>query len=91
MARHTNFQQVILEVLAKRVGKTYAQDKAHTWKQDGIKSDGDTLLWAAVYLDPGNLAAVLAAIGCARVDGSSLRSLSSCIRICQPLPQQVAA
>ncbi|MES2685521.1 MAG: hypothetical protein V4706_01800 [Pseudomonadota bacterium] len=89
MATHTNFQQIILQVLQERVGKTYAQDKVHDWKHAGVKSDGDALLWAAVHLDPGNLNAVLVAIGCARVDGSSLRSLSSCIRMCQPL-QQVA-
>lgn len=90
MAKLTNFQQVILQVLQERVGKSYAQDKIHDWKQAGVKSDGDALLWAAVHLDPGNLNAVLAAIGCGRVDGSSLRSLSSSIRFCQPLVQVAA-
>ena len=90
MPKQTNFQQVILQVLEARVGKSYAQDKAYTWAHTNVKSDGDTLLWAAVNLDPGNLAAVLSAIGCARVDGSGLRSLSSCIRICQPLPRVAA-
>jgi len=88
--KHTNFQQVILQVLEERVGKTYAQDKAHTWTKIGVKSDGDALLWAAVHLDPGNLNAVLAAIGCAGVDASSLRSISSSIRMCMRL-NRVAA
>lgn len=87
MSTHTNFQQVILQVLQKRVGKTYAQDKIHEWKLAGVKSDGDALLWAAVHLDPGNLNALLSALGCSRVDGSGLRSLSSCIRMCAPYPR----
>ena len=90
MATLTNFQQIILQVLQERVGKTYAQDKIHDWERAGVKSDGDALLWAAVHLDPGNLNAVLVALGCSRVDGSSLRSLSSCIRMCVP-HSQVAA
>jgi hypothetical protein len=90
VARHTNFQQVILQVLEKRVGKSYAQDKAHDWRSGGVKSDGDTLLWAAVHLDPGNLNAVMAAIGWSASDVGSLRRLSACIRICQPM-QEVAA
>jgi hypothetical protein len=90
MARHTNFQQVILQVLEERVSKSYAQDKAHDWKQAGIKSDGDTFLWATTHLDPGNLTAVMAAIGWSSTEPGAVRRLGACIRICQPL-QQVAA
>lgn len=90
MARHTNFQQVILQVVEQRVGKSYAQDKPHDWKLAGVKSDGDTLLWAATHLDPGNLNAVMAAIGWSSSDIGSVRRLAACIRICQPL-QAVAA
>ena len=77
-------------MLARRVAKSYAQDKAHEWQQAGIKSDGDTLLWATTHLDPGNLNAVMAAIGWSASDVGSLRRLSACIRICQPM-QEVAA
>ena len=92
MSRHTNFQQVILQVLEKRVGKTYAEDKAYEWKQAGVKSDGDAFLWATTHLDPGNLNAVMAAIGwnSATCEPGAVRRLGSCIRTCQPA-QQVAA
>jgi hypothetical protein len=90
VARLTNFQQVILQVLEKRVGKTYAQDKIHDWKLHGVKSDGDALLWATTHLDPGNLTAVMAAIGWTCYDMGALRRLGACIRCCQPL-QPVAA
>lgn len=92
MARHTNFQQTVLQVLESRVGKTYAQDKAHEWKQAGIKSDGDVFLWATSHLDPGNLHAVMAAIGWASYDMGAVRRLGACIRICQaPLQARHAA
>lgn len=84
MSRHTNFQQVILQVLEKRVGKTYAQDKVHDWKAAGVKSDGDALLWATTHLDPGNFSAVMAAIGWSCSDMGAVRRLGSCIRCCQP-------
>lgn len=90
MATRTNFQQTVLHVLERRVGKTYAQDKAFEWKQAGIKSDGDVFLWATTHLDPGNLNAVMAAIGWSCNDMGSVRRLGACIRICQA-PKQVAA
>jgi hypothetical protein len=90
VAKHTNFQQVILQVLEQRVGKSYAQDKAHDWTRSGVKSDGDTLLWATYHLDPGNLNAVMSAIGWSTTDMGAVRRLGASIRCCQPL-QEVAA
>lgn len=87
---HTNFQQVILQVLEHRVRASYAKDTAFNWKRSGIKTDGDTLLWATSHLDPGNLNAVMAAIGWSTTDIGAIRRLGACIRCCQPL-QEVAA
>jgi hypothetical protein len=87
---HTNFQQVILQVLERRVGASYAKAKTFDWKRAGIKTDGDTFLWATSHLDPGNLNAVMAAIGWSTTDIGSVRRLGGCIRCCQPL-QEVAA
>ena len=90
----SNFQKVILHVLEQRVSRTYAQDKVFEWKQAGVKSDGDVFLWATSHLDPGNLNAVMAAIGWSQSqshsDVGAVRRLGACIRACQA-PQKVAA
>lgn len=87
---HTNFQQVILQVLEQRGSAALAQANLAEMKQAGVKSDGDTLLWATSHLDPGNLNAVMAAIGWSSTDMGAFRRLGACIRCCRPV-QKVAA
>ena len=90
MAKHTNFKQVVLQVLARRVSKAYAQEIPHDWKLFGVKSDADTFLWATTHLDPGNFAAVMEAIEWPNCEPGQLRRLGACIRNCQP-KREVAA